>query len=121
MAIYTFGQLLGRLPNCDSFDLAEAVRAGVSYVIRETPMFVPPNLSDIEEANESDLPQVLIVSAPGAVGKSTLAKGIAYEKGALLWDLAAAPEVAGGSLNGMLFDALEIRPETPCWEEGFGQ
>ncbi len=46
------------------------------------------------------------MSAPGAVGKSTFAKAIALQKGALLFDLATAKEVAAGSLNGMLLDTL---------------
>ena len=106
MATYTFAQLLERLPNCDEFNLRHNPDAGISYIDCETPRFVPPNLSDMEDESEDGPTQVLIVSAPGAVGKSTLAKAIAFDKKALLWDLAAAPEVAGGSLNGMLFSTL---------------
>ena len=55
---------------------------------------------------EPENSQVLIISAPGAVGKSTLAEAIACDKQALLWDLATASEVGEASLEGMLFNTL---------------
>ena len=79
---------------------------GLKYVSSETTRFVPPNLTPVEEAPENSPIQVLIVSAPGAVGKSTLAHQIAFRKRALLWDLAVAPEVGSGSLDGMMIRAI---------------
>ena len=109
MGMYSLDQLLSRLPDCDRFPVDDPLPSGVGYVDQGTPQFVPPNLSDIEVRDGSVPAQVVIVSAPGAVGKSTLAREIAYKKGALLWDLALAPEVGSGSLNGMLFDAVGTR------------
>jgi hypothetical protein len=48
--------------------------------------FVPPPLRS-EEGTGSD-PRIILVSAPAAVGKSTLAHHLASESKALLWDLA---------------------------------
>lgn len=44
----------------------------------------------------------MIISAAGAVGKSTLASEIAFAKKAPLWDLAQAPAVGGNSATGQL-------------------
>jgi hypothetical protein len=53
----------------------------------------------------SDAPEsasILLISAPGAVGKTTLAKQIAAETGAVYVDLAAADPVGGNTLSGGL-------------------
>lgn len=100
--MYTFEKLLEKLPFCDRFTLNDVPPEGISYVGIEPTQFVPPNLTTVESAPRSEPVQVLIVSAPGAVGKSTLARQVAYRKGALLWDLALAHEVGSGSLEGML-------------------
>ncbi|MCE2403777.1 MAG: hypothetical protein J4F43_01305 [Dehalococcoidia bacterium] len=103
----SFEELLNRLPSCDRFLIGESPPEGVSYVDQGTPGFVPPHLSALEPDVNSSTTQVLIVSAPGAVGKTTLAREIAFRKGALLWDLASAHEVARGSLNRILFECLD--------------
>ena len=104
--MYTFEQLLSELPDCDEFTTVESMPVGLNYVSSDTTTFVPPNLAAVEQASEDYPLQVLIVSAPGAVGKSTLAHQIAFRKHALLWDLAIAPEVGSGSLDGMLLHAI---------------
>ena len=77
---------------------------GVSYRSCGIEGFISPYLSNIESTSTS--PQVLVISAPGAVGKSTLANEIARRKQALIWDLALAPEVGGNSLRGILHVTL---------------
>ena len=105
MSLYSFDQLLGRLPDCDPFPTTDPLPSGVGYVGQGAPVFIPPDLSDLEDGVTSSN-QVLIVSAPGAVGKTTLAREIAFRKNALLWNLASAHEVGSGSLSGMLLAAL---------------
>ena len=55
--------------------------------------------SDADPMNSS----ILLVSAPGAVGKSTLARQIAFKTGSLYVDLATAEPVGGHTLSGGLF------------------
>ncbi len=64
----------------------------------------PLTHSTEEFGNDSDplSSSVLLVSAPGAVGKSTLAKQIAFESGAVYIDLANAEPVGGYALTGGL-------------------
>ena len=106
MNTWTFDDLLSKLPDCDKFPLSDSSTNGVSYINSATPKFVHPDLSNLESGDRSSSTQALVVSAPGAVGKSTLAKEIAFRKGALLWDLALSPEVGGGSLDGTILQSL---------------
>ncbi|MDQ3822504.1 MAG: ATP-binding protein [Actinomycetota bacterium] len=64
------------------------LRSDEPYVLTPQPneKFVPPPLQT-DEAATGD-PRVILVSAPAAVGKSTLAHQLAGESNALLWDLA---------------------------------
>lgn len=48
------------------------------------PLFIPPFFKRIKDGFKSN---IVIVSAPGAVGKTTLAKHCSYSKQAYLWDL----------------------------------
>lgn len=62
-------------------------------------------LTRSDEFGDKDDPQtspILLVSAPGAVGKSTLARQIAFATGAVYLDLAAADPVGGNTLSGGL-------------------
>ncbi len=57
---------------------------------------------------------VWLIAAPGAVGKSTLAKEICSVTSAIYLDLAAASTVAGNSLTGGLVNAGLL----PAWQAG---
>ena len=75
--------------------------------------FVPEGLSTFKEAplslneefssgvNPAEC-SILLVSAPGAVGKSTLARQIAYRTGSVYIDLAKSEPVGGNTLSGGL-------------------
>ncbi len=72
------------------------------------PAFVEAPLSrsvNFGNGDEPDKSQVLLVSAPGAVGKSTLARQIASGTGAVYLDLAQAEPVGGNTLSGGLVKA----------------
>ena len=67
--------------------------------------FVEAPLGLSEELNSEGSPgdsQIILVSAPGAVGKTTLAKCIAHSTGAVYIDLAQADPVGGNALAGGL-------------------
>ena len=115
MEAYTYSQLLNLLPDCEGiFPLragSEASPVEVRYIsateaeyLREH--FIPPRLPVMQKGSQPEGCQIIIVSAPGAVGKSTLSKSIAAEKDAILYDLADARPVGGASLSGTLFNAL---------------
>lgn len=64
----------------------------------EAPLSLNEDLSSSNPENAS----ILLIAAPGAVGKSTLAKQIAAETGAVYLDLAAADPVGGNTISGGL-------------------
>lgn len=121
---YTFNDLLGLLPNCDQFPTVDSKPLSVVHQLQEPDNFIPPNLSINKEFTEQP-PQnapVIIISAPGAVGKSTLGKAIAFNKKALFWDLSIAGEVGEGSLDGMLQSTIgrqRIGEFHEYWENGY--
>lgn len=76
----------------------EFENAGLA-TFREAPLTLSSELSADADVNAAP---ILLVSAPGAVGKSTLAKQIAFETGGVFVDLAKADPVGGNTLSGGL-------------------
>lgn len=66
---------------------------------REAPLTLSAEFGDLADPQTSSL---LLVSAPGAVGKSTLARQLAYATGSIYIDLAAADPVGANTLSGGL-------------------
>jgi len=66
---------------------------------KEAPLTPNEKFGEYIDANKSSL---ILVSAPGAVGKSTLARQIARQTGATYIDLAEAEPVGGDTLSGGL-------------------
>lgn len=78
---------------------------GWSFVRETLPTFREAPLTQSDELSAEEDPKacaIILVSAPGAVGKSTLARQIAYETGALYVDLATADPVGGNTISGGL-------------------
>lgn len=78
---------------------------GWSFVDQGLPTFKEAPLGLSNELNSEVDPfksPILLVSAPGAVGKSTLARQIAFETGAVYVDLARAEPVGSNTLVGGL-------------------
>ena len=92
------------LPMCDRFPTDDEIPRGVRHG-EEISQFIPPDL----EVVEGDLLecQILIIAAPGAVGKSTLANALSAQRGALVWDLAEAEEVGYGTLDAVLESTMQ--------------
>jgi hypothetical protein len=66
---------------------------------KEAPLALNTELSSDDDPQRSS---ILLVSAPGAVGKSTLARQIAFVTGAVYVDLAKADPVGGNTMSGGL-------------------
>lgn len=104
MPTYTFDHFINLLPKCDAFPTDRSLPQGVSYG-QLIPQFTPPNIA-VAEGELADS-QVVIIAAPGSVGKSTLAKALSSKRGALIWDLAVAEEVGYGSLDAILEHTMQ--------------
>ncbi len=116
----SFDELLALLPSCPGPDALPTPCADLSlpgYVTSSLPEFVPPRLTELE-ATSPGRPQVVVLSAPGAVGKSTLAREVSYARKAPLWDLARYDSFARGTLVGALGPAFEFLRDSalnPAW------
>ena len=91
-----------RLEQAETIDSARLIQ-GWSFQYRGLDTFQEAPLTLSAEVGAQDDPgqsSLLLVSAPGAVGKTTLAKQIAYSTGSVYIDLAAAAPVGANTLIG---------------------
>jgi hypothetical protein len=81
-----------------------ALVKGWSFVSEGLKTFREAPLTLSEELNTGDpkTSPILLISAPGAVGKSTLARQIAFVTGAVYMDLGQADPVGGNTISGGL-------------------
>ena len=80
----------------------------------DTFMEAPLTLStELSADSDPERSSILLVSAPGAVGKSTLARQIAYATGAVYLNLATAEPVGGNTLSGGIVKSGLF----PNWED----
>ncbi len=102
----SFQALCDQLPDCPGRGVLPITDnpGGFAYVQRGLPEFVGPDLAASEQI---DRPAILIISAAGAMGKSTLAREIAARKHAPVWDLAQAAPVGGNSFRGQLVESFD--------------
>ena len=106
---HTFEEFLKLLPDCDKFPTADTKPSSVGHQPQQPDSFIPPNLSVNLTDKDPKEAAVIIISAPGAVGKSTVGKAIAFHKNVLFWDLAVADGVGSDSLDGMLMNAISAQ------------
>lgn len=91
---------------CKRYSLNDSVLDYIGY-IDEEPFYIPPSFSDVKtEKTLSTLkPKFVLLSAPGAAGKSSLAKYIAHRFNALYWNLAKV-KVGTNSFAGSILNAV---------------
>ncbi len=82
----SFNDLVGALPRSPGLEL-QAAGDAVRYVRTGNPRFVAPELEFRGESGVGPSPSVILISAPAAVGKSTLAEELAYRTNSPIWDL----------------------------------
>ncbi len=104
----TFDEIAKNLPACPGMEaLPIKVRpTGMRYESNGLPEFIGPDIKPSTIIEQPDQPKVIIISAAGAVGKSTLAKEIAYRKQSPIWDLAKAKAVGEDSVTGQITSAF---------------
>ena len=101
--------LLQTLSDCDGPTRFPLRRTGedLDYRLTGLDAFVAPNLSTRPDVStDSSGATVTIISAAGAVGKTTLANELAFRKKTLLWDLAQSRAVGQSSLSGTLLSVF---------------
>jgi hypothetical protein len=84
----TLDEFLGLLPIADPLPIVLDKAKREQYGVEEPtpyPLFVPPGLNRVSAS--AGPYSVILISAPGAVGKTTLAREIAWRIGSPLWHL----------------------------------
>ena len=104
----SFQAICDQLPDCPGPQglAIKAIPRGFTYIQRGLPEFVGPDLSPRQDVEQPTVPSIIIISAAGAVGKSTLARELAVRKRAPIWDLAGAAAVGGNSVSGQMTSAF---------------
>ena len=106
--------LVEALPRCvDQPALDQDAPPEVAFVSAQADDFVSPELR--LRSGDFSGSQLVLVSAPGAVGKSMLAREIAFRTGGLLWDLSSV-QVGTHSLRGMISGSFGYSGSGPVAE-----
>lgn len=98
--------ILNPYKQCKKYLLSSDVDEYFRY-IEDEPFYIPPSFSDVKTNIKVSTvrPKFVLFSAPGATGKSSLAKHIAYKFGALYWNLAKV-KVGTNSFAGSILNAV---------------
>ena len=110
MALMTLQDLMKILPDCQGptkFPL-RLKGSDLDYRAQGLPSFVPANLAERADVGTVKDPSVIIISAAGAVGKTTLATQLAFLKNTLIWNLAESTTVGRKSLTGTLLSVFGV-------------
>ena len=96
-----FDLILEKMGRGKQINLLPTAPTSVSIQPKDT-FYIKPNLTDMFTQKDSKL---FLFSAPGATGKSALAREICRSRNALLWDL-SKERIANHSFSGMLVDSM---------------
>ena len=88
------------------YNLSKDTKEYIHYIEKDC-FFISPTLSAVQNGLQNDKVKLIIISAPGAVGKTTLAKHFSFTVGALYWDLAKMT-VGTGTFQGTLLKAVGL-------------
>lgn len=108
--VRVLSDLIALLPHLDpqSRPIVADSSVGIRYVTEQDPLFVaPPLQTDLDVSSES--PSLVVVSAPGAVGKTSVGLELSSQTSAAYWDLSTW-RVADGSFVGGLVRAFGFAP-----------
>lgn len=102
----TLDSILNSCQQCKRYQLSSEVADYLRYIDQE-PFYIAPTFNDVKtDMKLSTLdPKFTLFSAPGATGKSSLAKYIAHRFGALYWNLAKM-KIGTNSFAGSILSAV---------------
>lgn len=98
----TLEGILSKLGDCNEAQILEGAHPSISRITQEL-FYVQPNYEEIHNSRQA---KFILFSAPGASGKSALAKYIAYRYKGLYWDLAKIT-LGENSFHGTLWRAMK--------------
>lgn len=104
MAIVRLTEVLSALPVCVRPQLAVGHHSSLSQP-RPDPLYIAPPLQRFQARARVGTVPIVLIAAPGAVGKSALAKQLAADRATVLWDLSQI-YLGDNSFSGTLVSAL---------------
>ena len=101
-----FESIFSNYQKCNEYKIKSSVNEYLNYITKE-PFYVSPSFCDIktDERISTLNSKFVLFSAPGAAGKSTLAKYISHSFGALYWDLSKM-KIGENSFSGSILNAV---------------
>lgn len=101
-----FESIFSNYQKCNVYKIKSSVNEYLNYIAEE-PFYVSPSFCDIktDERISTLNPKFVLFSAPGAAGKSTLAKYISHSFGSLYWDLSKM-KIGENSFSGSILNAV---------------
>lgn len=98
--------ILDSYEKCKKYSLNNEVLDYIKY-IEEKPFYVPPTFNDVKTDRKLSTlkPKFVLFSAPGATGKSSLAKYIANKYDAIYWNLSKV-KIGTNSFAGSILNAV---------------
>ena len=97
----TLESIMSAINTGDGVDIMKEAHSSIS-TIKDEVFYVQPNYDEIKKDSEA---KFIIFSAPGASGKSALAKYIAFKHKGIYWDLSQIT-LGENSFHGTLWRAL---------------
>ncbi len=106
MKLMMLDGILSKYSKCKKYNLSPDVIEYLQYVSDE-PFYISPSFADVKTDNRVSTlnPKIILFSAPGATGKSSLAKHISYKYNALYWNLAKL-KLGANSFAGSILTAV---------------
>ena len=98
----TLEGILSKLRDCNEAQILEGAHPSIARITQEL-FYVQPNYEEIHNSRQA---KFILFSAPGASGKSALAKYVAYKHKGLYWDLAKIT-LGENSFHGTLWRAMK--------------
>lgn len=94
---------------CNDYEISPDV-TDYLYYVNEEPFYVSPTFSDVRTNSAAPTlhPKFILFSAPGATGKSALARYLSYKFNALYWNLAKV-KLGTNSFAGSILNAVGSR------------
>lgn len=92
------------------FDFNLKIEGGLNVISESNPKYVSPifSIQSVSENTTFETATIVLISAAGATGKTTLTHQLSYDLGIPIWDLSKHDPVASNSLIGHLINSLEL-------------
>lgn len=106
MKLVLINSIISNYKPCKKYEINSEV-SDYLYYIEDEPFYISPSFSDVktDKRISSANPKILLFSAPGATGKSSLAKYLSYKFNGIYWNLSRI-KLGTNSFDGTILKAV---------------